>query len=195
MGTLEIEVKFFLKEMEIVRQKLQQVGARSQGRVFEYNICFENTAQDLQQTKSLLRLRKDNKTTLTYKTKPARNDVDFKILKELEVVISDFDTMAAILQALGYRRDQVYEKYRETFTLKSVKLCLDSMPYGNFLEIEGQKEDIRELARQLDMPWQCRILWNYRSMFTTLRERLALGFNDITFDNFRDVHLRRLRFR
>ena len=140
MSTLEIEVKFFLEDMETVRQRLQQAGARSEGRFFEYNICFENAAQDLHKTKSLLRLRKDNKTSLTYKTKPNGIDTDFKVLKELEVAISDFDTMVVILKALGFHREQVYEKYRETFTLGSTKICLDSMPYGNFLEIEGQKD-------------------------------------------------------
>jgi len=189
MSTLEIEVKFFLADMEVVRNQIKQFGAESEGRVFETNICFENAAQDLRVTKSLLRLRKDNKTTLTYKTKPDRPDNDFKVLTELEVAISDFDTMVDILKVLGYHQDQVYEKYRETFTLGSTNVCLDSMPFGNFLEIEGQKKDILQLARQLDMPWQNRILWNYRSMFFTLKERLNLGFNDITFDNFRDIDL------
>ena len=189
MSTLEIEVKFFLADMEVVRNQLKQFGAESEGRVFETNICFENAAQDLRVTKSLLRIRKDNQTTLTYKTKPDRPDNDFKVLTELEVAISDFETMVDILKALGYHQDQVYEKYRETFTLGSTNVCLDSMPFGNFMEIEGQKKDILQLARQLDMPWQNRILWNYRSMFFTLKERLNLGFNDITFNNFRDIDL------
>ena len=189
MSTLEIEVKFFLADMELVRRKLQQSNAESDGRLFETNICFENAAKDLHVTRSLLRLRKDNKTTLTYKTKPTGNDAEFKVLQELEVAVSDFDTMVNILKTLGYHQDQIYEKYRETFTLGSTYICLDEMPFGNFLEIEGQKEDIRRLARQLDLPWQDRILWNYRSMFFSIKERLDLGFNDITFDNFRDVEL------
>ena len=40
MSTLEIEVKFFLANIETVRNQLQQAGARSQGRVLEYKICF-----------------------------------------------------------------------------------------------------------------------------------------------------------
>ena len=189
MSTLEIEVKFFLANMETVRNQLQQAGARSQGRVLEYNICFENAAGDLHQGKSLLRLRKDKKTTLTYKAKPASLDADFKVLKELEVAVSNFDTMMDILQALGFHQEHVYEKFRETFTLGSTEICLDSMPFGNFLEIEGQKEDIRDLARQLGMPWSRRILWNYRSMFTTIKERLNLEFSDTTFDHFREVEV------
>ena len=189
MSTLEIEVKFFLADMETVRHRLQLSGARSEGRVFEYNICFESEDQNLHHTQSILRLRKDTNTTLTYKTKPAGIDADFKVLKELEVAVSDFDTTADILKALGFHRELVYEKYRETFTLGSTKICLDSMPFGNFLEIEGQKEDIRNLARQLDMFWHRRILWNYRSMFSTIKKRLDLDFSDITFDNFREMEL------
>lgn len=189
MSTLEIEVKFFLADMENLRLGLQKAGARSQGRFFEHNVCFENAAQDLKRTESLLRLRKDEKTTLTYKAKPDGIDADFKVLKELEVMVSDFDTTTAILKALGFHQEQVYEKYRETFILEQTKFCLDSMPFGNFLEIEGQKEGILDLAGQFDMPWRRRILWNYRSMFTTIKERLNLGFSDITFDNFREVEL------
>ena len=190
MCTLEIEVKFFLANMEAVRNQLQQAGARSQGRVFEHNLCFENAARELHQGESLLRLRKDNKTTLTYKTKPASPDADFKVLTELEVVVSNFHTMAGILQALGFHQEQVYEKYRETFILGSTEICLDSMPFGNFMEIEGKKESIRDLTRQLGMPWHRRILYNYRSMFFIIKQRLDLEFSDITFDNFQDVDLK-----
>ena len=189
MSTLEIEVKFFLENTETVRKELQQAGAQSQGRVLEHNICFENAAGDLHQSESLLRLRKDTKTTLTYKTNPAHLDAEFKVLTELEVMVSDGDMMATILQALGFHQEQVYEKYRETFTLGSTEICLDSMPFGNFMEIEGNKESIRDLAQQLGIPWHRRILHNYRAMFFTIKQGLDLGFSDITFDNFKDVEV------
>lgn len=187
MSTLEIEVKFFLADMEDVRQRLQKAGAESAGRVFETNICFENASHDLLRNNSLLRLRKDHKATLTYKDQPAGADSEFKVLEEREVAVSDFDTMRGILLALGFHQEQVYEKYRETFYLGSTEICLDSMPFGNFLEIEGRKEHIRDLARQLDMPWQRRILLNYRSIFMEIKEGRGLGFSNITFDNFRGV--------
>ena len=189
MSTLEIEVKFFLADMEIVRHQLQKAGARSTGRVFETNLCFDNPSHDLLRNKSLLRLRRDGRTTLTYKAQPAGTDSEFKVIEEREVAVSDFETMLGILQGLGFHQEQVYEKYRETFTLGSAKICMDSMPFGDFLEIEGPKEDIRNLARILDLPWQRRILWNYRSMFLAIKERLDLGFSDITFDNFHGVDL------
>jgi len=189
MQALEIEVKFYLENIESVREQLLQTGAESQGRIFESNICFDDQHDSLFLNQSLLRLRKDRKITLTHKSKPHAGDSEFKVLKELEVEVSDFDMMLGILEALGYHRTLVYEKYRETLTIGQTKLCIDCMPFGDFLEIEGSKADIRRLADLVGMPWDRRIIDNYRSMFDIIKERMALSFSDITFDDFKTVQL------
>jgi adenylate cyclase, class 2 len=189
MQTLEIEVKFYLENIESVREQLLQAGAESHGRIFESNICFDDQHDSLFLNQSLLRLRKDRKITLTHKSKPHTDDSEFKVLKELEVEVSDFDMMLDILEALGYHRTLVYEKYRETLTIGQTKLCIDCMPFGDFLEIEGGKSDIRRLADLVGMPWNRRIIDNYRSMFDIIKERMALSFSDITFDDFKTVQL------
>jgi adenylate cyclase class 2 len=188
MKNLEIEVKFYIKKTEAVRKQLVDTGAKSHGRIFEYNICFDNADHDLLLSDSLLRLRKkDEKTTLTYKSRPDIGDSEFKVVKELEVGVSDFETMLNILVVLGFHQSQIYEKYREIFTIGNTKLCLDRMPYGDFLEIEGGKDEIRNLSQQIGMQWNQRILGNYRSLFDIIKQRLFLSFHDITFDNFRTV--------
>ena len=189
MKTLEIEVKFYLENAALVREKLLAAGATSSGRTFESNICFDDAQDSLKAKQSLLRLRKDKKVTLTHKSKPDADETEFKVLKELEVEVSNFDNMLSILETLGYRRTLVYEKYRETFSMGNTKLCIDSMPFGDFIEIEGSKADIRDLAQDMGMSWDRRITDNYRSMFDAIRDRLELRFNDITFDNFNTVEL------
>ena len=42
MEPLEIEVKYFLENIESVREQLIKTGAESHGRFFESNICFDN---------------------------------------------------------------------------------------------------------------------------------------------------------
>jgi len=189
MKNLEIEVKFYVEEIEALRKQLIDTGAKSYGRMFENNICFDNADDDLLSSDSLLRLRKkDEKTTLTYKSRPDISDSEFKVVKELEVGVSDFETMLNILGALGFHQSQIYEKYRETFTIGNTKLCLDRMPFGYFLEIEGEKDEIRNLSQQIGMQWNRRILGNYRSLFDIIKQQLFLSFHDITFDNFRTVN-------
>ncbi len=189
MKSLEIEVKFYLENADTIRAKLLGDGAESSGRKFESNICFDDRQNSLKAKQSLLRLRKDQKITLTHKSKPDVGETEFKVLKELEVEVSDFGVMVNILETLGYQRTLVYEKYRETLTIGKTKLCIDCMPFGNFLEIEGSKADIRKLAQDLGMSWNRRITDNYRTMFETIQERLGLPFTDITFGNFKTVAL------
>jgi len=143
---------------------------------------------------SLLRLRKDNKNTLTFKTRPVIDDPEFKILKEFEVDVSNFETMQTILGALGFRPSFVYEKYRKTFSLGPAAICVDRMPFGDFLEIEGNRDDIRTIAHRLDLDWPERIVLNYRTMFDIIKKELNLTFSDITFENFKGVKMDIRRF-
>ncbi len=185
MDCLEIEVKFFLKDLKTAREKILALGARSQGRVFEKNIRFEDRDKSLVAKKSLLRLRRDNRARLTFKSEPKTKDSDFKIYEELEVEVDDFNTMERILNALGFFNEQVYEKFRETLTIGSSHLCLDEMPFGNFLEIEGEKTDILQMVEALNLNWSQRILENYLGIFEVLKKRENLAFNDPTFENFK----------
>ncbi len=111
------------------------------------------------------------------------------IMEQLEVEVNDFDTMHLILEALGLHHEQVYEKWRETLVLDQTQFCLDSMPYGNFLEIEGQKQDIKNFAAQLGLRLDHRILLNYLQIFEILQDKLNLDFSDVTFDNFSNVEV------
>ena len=187
MEKLEIEVKFYISDIQLMHERICKLGARSRGRFFERNLRFEDAGKTLKQEQSLLRLRQDDKTTLTFKSTPPDSDKQFKILKELEVEISDFVTMSRILNALGFHCDQVYEKWRETLVIEGTQLCLDSMPFGDFLEIEGPKEDIKNFASHLGFRWGKRILLNYLDIFGILKQQLNLDFTDITFDNFRNI--------
>ena len=189
MKQLETEIKFYLPDLPSIRQRIMGLGAESRGRFFESNIRFEDALGTLKTKKSLLRLRRDRTAKLTFKSTPPDPDTQFKIMRELEVEVSDFDTMHSILEDLGFHREQVYEKWRETLVLDHTQFCLDSMPYGNFLEIEGQKQDILYFAAQLGLRWDQRILLNYLHIFEILRNSLILNFSDVTFDNFKNIEV------
>jgi len=187
MDSLEIEVKFFLPDLNSVRESLIKLGARSLGRFFEVNIRFEDRDKSLIKKNALLRLRKDNRVTLTYKSEPELDDLNFKIFRELEVEVSDFDVMESILKSLGFCAEQVYEKWRETLVLQDTHFCLDTMPFGTFLEIEGNRENIPDMARKLNLKWEDRILFNYLKIFDVLKRQENINFSDVTFENFKHL--------
>jgi adenylate cyclase class 2 len=92
--------------------------------------------------------------------------------------------MEAILVRLGFVAFQSYEKYRETFTLQGVEVVLDEMPFGHFVELEGEEPALRAVASALGLPWAGRILDNYLNLMARVRAYYQLPFDDLTFANF-----------
>ena len=196
MNHLEIEIKFYFSSFDTLRGRLLDLGATCiVQRAFEHNVRYDTEDRRLLKNKCLLRLRTDPDTTLTFKSPPPEADTQFKIYRELEVRVNDFDTMEAILNALGYFRCQVYEKWRETWQLKDTTLCMDTMPFGRFLEIEGSPEPIMQMVNDLELQWGHRILSSYLGIFEVLRKMERLGFTDVTFDNFKTVSIPFDRYR
>lgn len=189
MSEIEIEVKFFLDEPAEMERKIAQLGASHESSVKETNIRYETPGQGLLKKRSLLRLRKAERSTLTYKSEPPGEESEYKVHTEYEVCLDDFEMMEKILEALGFYPAQTYEKIRRTYRLSEAELCLDTMPYGNFLEIEGPKETIRSVSEAVGLAWKERILMNYLEMFERIKSEKGLSFTDVTFENFAAIPL------
>lgn len=188
---LEIEVKFLAPDLSEIRERLVEVGAQlAKPRVYEYNIRYDNAWGGLLRKGILLRLRQDEIARLTYKGIPKGEiQSEAKVREELEIEVGDFDTTAAILERVGFEQVQVYEKYRETFALDEVEVVLDEMPFGSFVELEGEEQKIREAADLLQLDWDNRILDNYLALMARLKAYHNLSFDNLTFDNFADIDI------
>jgi adenylate cyclase class 2 len=186
---LEVEVKFYVPELGDFRQRLLGAGASLRHpRTYERNVRFDNAWEGLRRRGELLRLRQDAAARLTFKGVPLESgSVEVKVREELEVEVSDFATLAAILERLGFSARQLYEKYRESFSFAGVEVLLDEMPFGNFIELEGDAEAIRAAADRLGLDWSRRIVDNYLALMGRLIAHHALPFEDITFANFATV--------
>lgn len=172
--------------MGALRRRLWDAGAQQvKPRVYERNVLFDDEASSLFQRRELLRLRQDDGARITFKGEAATDQAtEAKVREELETSVGDFATVAKILQRLGFKPRQVYEKYRETFRLGNVEIVLDELPFGNFVELEGDEEDIRDAAQRLSLPWAERILDNYLLLMMRVRDYYKLPFDDLTFANF-----------
>ena len=187
----EIEAKFYLQDLAAFRQRLLAAGARLiQPHVQETNLRFDTPQRDLSQKAQVLRLRQDEAAHLTFKG-PGALEGGVLARQEIEFEVSDFAAARRFLEALGYRVYTTYEKIRETFMLAEVKISLDEMPFGTFTEREGPNpEAIRQLAESMDLVWERRITVSYLELFAQLKTRLALPFDDLTFEAFRELSIR-----
>jgi len=187
----EIEAKFYLQDLAAFRQRLLSAGAfLTQPRVKEINLRFDTPQKDLSQKAQVLRLRQDEAAHLTFKG-PGALEGGVLSRQEIEFEVSDFAAARRFLEALGYRVFTTYEKIRENFTLAGVQVSLDEMPFGNFTELEGPNpEAIRKLAESLGLAWERRIAMSYLELFARLKARLALPFDDLTFEAFQALVIR-----
>jgi adenylate cyclase class 2 len=181
----EVEIKFYVEDPETLRRALREAGATGGGRVFERNTRHDDAAGSLRARGELLRLRRDTACRLTHKSLPLTADPEFKVHRETETVVEDCGAMEAILRALGFPPVQVYEKYRETYSMGKAHVLLDTMPYGVFVEIEGGREEIRDIARRLGLPMSRRITATYLAIHDKVRDRLGLAAPDLTFEAYR----------
>lgn len=185
----ETEVKLHVPDLGTIQRYLESLGATLKApRVFERNIRYENAQHSLTPNGIVIRLREDSKIRLTYKGPRAiRNGIGIR--EELEVEVSDADTMAQILERFGYRPHMTYEKYRTTYMFKGAEIVLDELPYGSFIEIEADIPTIETILRDLHLASVTRIPISYVSLFEVIKERLKLKFQDLTFDNFAALNL------
>ncbi|MDY7000754.1 MAG: class IV adenylate cyclase [Thermodesulfobacteriota bacterium] len=146
---LETELKFLEVDFKVLRQKLKDLGADYGGRFLERNAVFDDGEARLREKNILLRLRKDKDVVLTLKRPAGREDSRVKVREEFEVRVEDFDATKEILHGLGYEVWFWYEKVREKWRLGACEVCLDSLSFGQFVEIEGPETEISALAVKL----------------------------------------------
>lgn len=150
---LEIEIKFLDVDHTTLRTRLAALGAKPLGRHFESNVVYDDAGRSLKAKGTLLRLREKNgRCVLTLKTAAAETSALAKVYEESETEVGRAQPMREILAGLGYLPALRYEKVREMWLCLDCEVCLDTLPFGFFAEIEGTEADIAACAKALGLP-------------------------------------------
>ena len=169
----ETEIKLSVANVREIKRRL--AGLRfviRERRHLERNFLFDFPDLRLRKSGSVIRLRHEGKrNVLTFKGAPIQSR-NYKIRREIETVIADAGPMREILESVGLRETFSYEKFRTTYasnrkseTLSGGLVMFDETPIGNFLELEGPKRWIDEVARRLGFRRPDYILASYVSLY------------------------------
>jgi adenylate cyclase class 2 len=149
----EIEVKFLDIDHDVIRSKLQEMGA-----LLEQPMrLMRRVTIDTEQMKSknaFLRIRDEgHKVTVTYKQFDALS-VDGA--KEIEMTVDDFETAINLFGAAGLPQQSFQESKRETWRLGDTEIVLDVWPWLNpYIEIESTSEDnLKNVSTDLELEWK-----------------------------------------
>jgi adenylate cyclase class 2 len=139
----ETEVKIRLVSWEDGEERLARVGAKlREKRYFERNTLFDFPERSLTERGEALRLRQARgRAWLTFKG-PMHGGGRIKKRKEYETVLEDGDATREILQALRMSETFRYEKFRAVYAVGDLLVCLDEVPMGFFMELEGASAHI-----------------------------------------------------
>lgn len=180
----EVEVKFLIQRLADISRRLEDLGAVVESkRVLEHNLRFDTPDRRLEREHQALRLRQDSASTLTFKGPSSLQD-GIRTRTEIETRVDDFSRTRLLLEALGYVVTFEYEKFRTTYALAETSIMLDELPYGDFVEIEGDPRAIKVVAGQLGLRWEAAIQDSYLGLFEKLRARRDLPFAGLTFGDF-----------
>ena len=202
----ETEAKFYVRDLKRIGTRIQDLGAHLvQSRVLETNLRFDLPDGGLRSEGRVLRLRRDTAARFTYKG-PSTNEQGVLSRTEIEFTVGDFEKAKEFMEALGYQKLLYYDKYRTTYSLDSTSklvdfrqppvglqsciIMLDELPYGNFVEIEGESSEmIRAIADQLNLNWDTAIGTSYTALFERARKTLRFVFRDLSFENFAGIEV------
>jgi adenylate cyclase class 2 len=170
---LEVERKYSVDDLDAVRQSLRDRGASWKDRCFEHNVVFDTADRSLKSRGMLLRLRQTGRRgVLCLKRPPAQEAAsqEAKVFEEVESDVEHPEQLQELFRGLGYCDAFRYEKLREQWVLDECLICLDLLPFGRYVEIEGSPEAISRCALQLGLEAE---RWTTKTYHQLNQERLA----------------------
>ncbi len=151
----EIEAKFPNIDAEALRAILKEKGAMLEyPEVLMRRKTFDYSDLRLHKIGGLIRVRDEgNKVTYCYKQ---LNDRTLHGMKEVEVIVNDFEKTCQLLDAIGMVMKSYQETRREKWKHKGVEITIDTWPWvPTFVELEGPTEEaVKEVAHDLGFDWR-----------------------------------------
>lgn len=184
--SIEIELKFELKsdELERIKNKPEITILKE---CYQQTIMFDNAEKLMERTDGRIRLRQHgDKITISYK-KPLPSDGNHKKEIEFETEVGNFEVMKNILKMMEYSPTTSYEKYTTHLKFKDydAELEIQKYPFATFLEIEGEKEEIEKIAKELNLDSKTALKKPVDTLFCEWREKRGLPIKDhMKFDDY-----------
>jgi adenylate cyclase, class 2 len=168
----EVEIKLRVESPAALQRRLRSLGfRRTSARHFESNHLFDFPDSRLERSGRLLRLRQeDGGWVVTFKGPPARSR-HYKVRKEIESPVARGERVREVFEMLGLKETFCYQKFRTSYAprqsgrSRSGVLDFDETPIGTFVELEGPRRWIDEVARRLGYRRQDYITASYAALY------------------------------
>ena len=192
MNGQEIEAKFHVQNLRKIELRLLELKAQLiQPRVHEVNLRFDRPDGELRNSFRVLRLRQDDIARFTFKGPSVEKDGGILSRQEIEFEVGNFESAKQFLEAIGFQVVVFYEKFRTTYEFNNTHIMLDELPYGSFIEIEGENaETIHSIANMLGLNWDAMVKAGYHALFERVAGKYGLDVSILSFKNLEGVTIK-----
>lgn len=100
---------------------------------------------------------------------------------ELETEVKNPELLADIFAELGFTKRSIMEKYRINYSYQNTKISIDELPFGIYIEIEGNPKDIVRTAKELSLDLSKKITVTYWDLFEKYKRKTKKAGENIVF--------------
>lgn len=168
----EIEIKFLDIDIPSLEEKLTILGAKKVGETLSRISCFDFPDYNLKDKNAWVRLRTEfDETTLAYKERLGVSSQNASVkdegMKEVEIVVSDFDTTKDFLFAVGMIEKFSQEKKRIRWQKDTTVFDIDTWPLTPpYLEIEGSSwHEVQKASEDLGFKYEDHLRCSAHNIF------------------------------
>ena len=163
---MEVEIKIPINNADEIREKILSKGGKiKREKHFESNYLFDYLDRSLSAQGFLLRVRDlPEGALLTFKGKVVTHE-KYKTRPEAETICLDKEAL----------------KTREEYILNDALVCIDQLPFGYYLEIEGEEENIEKVTEILELDKNLFSKKSYAAIFAEICREAGKAFTDILF--------------
>lgn len=184
-NSTETEVKIQVNNLGEAQQKAETFGYRvSQPRSFEANTLYDTADRRLYHSGMILRLRESGgRAVVTWKGREIPGP--HKSRPEQETSVGSLETLAYILDQIGFHAAFRYEKFRTELQNETAEgiITLDETPIGNFIELEGPAAWIDETARRLGFQPEQYIKESYGALYRRWCQNIGVQPSHMVFSS------------
>ena len=181
MPHIEQEIKVPLEDLDGFLTTLNSEGAKFLGKTFQRTVRMDKDDSSLEKEGKFLRVRYGSKNVVTLKAKKDEENKEVFERIEIETEVKEPGKMIKILSELGFIQKFIMEKYRAEWKHNGVNITIDEMPFGFYIELEGEKDKIYQVAGELGLDIGKKIIVTYWDIFEDYKKENNLEGDDIVF--------------
>lgn len=166
----DIQVKIKINDFNKMKNYLMSKGAVFLGGWKEKTIRFDTQDKKLEKNDIYLRIKTGNENVVTLK-EPNNNDrKKFFESNNRMFQIDDIDSYCYIMEQIGFSKKYIMEKYRLSWCYKKIEFYIDELPFGIYLELKGEKEEINKMIKILKINQEVLIKDTYWEIYAKLEK-------------------------